>query len=319
MGYDSPPWTFKGRALYQLQLVPVSEARKHVPEQFKLVELFGHTLGGFFLARYDDSPAGAFDELVALAGLVWNSPPVVCMGCKSLCQQQGSHGPWAPPSPWAPGSSSSNKSSSSSSSNKSSSSRHSSSWWGPTAAPPDRSAQAPLLRPGRAQALQIASIDIHPRSRGVALPVASFLLPPAKHHMAPFGPRLTLFLPSFSGNTLHVPELLKYSCKLETNLRLTSSALSHTFGGASVGRRPPPHVHHGDRELLGAVFGGRPLLAMAFDNMVMQVQEPTPLALPVGGPGSSQGKSWGQAKLASMSQSLLTLIPVTHLPCTLRV
>ncbi|MEW5303150.1 MAG: hypothetical protein WDW36_005870 [Sanguina aurantia] len=283
MGYDSPPWTFKGRALYQLQLVPVSEARKHVPEQFKLVELFGHTLGGFFLARYDDSPAGAFDELVALAGLVWNSPPVVCMGCKSLCQQQGSHGPWAPPSP------------------------------------PDRSAQAPLLRPGRAQALQIASIDIHPRSRGVALPVASFLLPPAKHHMAPFGPRLTLFLPSFSGNTLHVPELLKYSCKLETNLRLTSSALSHTFGGASVGRRPPPHVHHGDRELLGAVFGGRPLLAMAFDNMVMQVQEPTPLALPVGGPGSSQGKSWGQAKLASMSQSLLTLIPVTHLPCTLRV
>lgn len=91
-----------------------------------------------------------------------------------------------------------------------------------------------------------------------------------------------------SGNTLHVPELLKYSCKLETNLRLTSSALSHTFGGLSAaaapavaspdiksnkrgkrGKEAPPHVHHGDRELLGAVFGGRPLLAMAFDNMVV--------------------------------------------------
>lgn len=33
-----------------------------------------YTLGGFYLARYDDSPAGAFDELVALAGLVWNAP-----------------------------------------------------------------------------------------------------------------------------------------------------------------------------------------------------------------------------------------------------
>ncbi|PNH03494.1 hypothetical protein TSOC_010447, partial [Tetrabaena socialis] len=33
-----------------------------------------HTLGGFYLARYTDSPVGAFDELVALAGLVWNAP-----------------------------------------------------------------------------------------------------------------------------------------------------------------------------------------------------------------------------------------------------
>lgn len=54
-----------------------------------------YTLGGLYLARYDDSPAGAFDEvrkplhlslclltraslqLVALAGLVWN-PPTSC-------------------------------------------------------------------------------------------------------------------------------------------------------------------------------------------------------------------------------------------------
>lgn len=96
--------------------------------------------------------------------------------------------------PWAP---------SSSSSNKSSSSKHSSSWWRPTAAPPDKSAQAPLFQPERAHALQIASIDINPRSRGTALPVASFLLPPAKHHMAPFGPRLTLFLPSFRWVSVH--------------------------------------------------------------------------------------------------------------------
>lgn len=93
--------------------------------------------------------------------------------------------------------------------------------------------------------------------------------------------------PLYSGNTLHVPELLKYSCRLETNLRLTSAALTHTFCEPALaaeisssesskagkkgkaGKQPVLHVHHSDRELLGAVFGGRPLLAMAFDNMVV--------------------------------------------------
>jgi hypothetical protein len=48
--------------------------RKHVPADLKLVELFGYTLGGIYLARYEDSPAGTFDEMVALGGLVWNAP-----------------------------------------------------------------------------------------------------------------------------------------------------------------------------------------------------------------------------------------------------
>ena len=71
---DSAPWRFAGRALYQLNLVKSSEARKHVPADLKLVELFGYTLGGVYLARYEDSPAGTFDEMVALGGLVWNAP-----------------------------------------------------------------------------------------------------------------------------------------------------------------------------------------------------------------------------------------------------
>ena len=36
-----------------------------------------YTLGGLYLARYEDSPVGAFEELVTLAGLVWN-PPTSC-------------------------------------------------------------------------------------------------------------------------------------------------------------------------------------------------------------------------------------------------
>uniref|UniRef100_A0A0E0EZJ3 Uncharacterized protein n=1 Tax=Oryza meridionalis TaxID=40149 RepID=A0A0E0EZJ3_9ORYZ len=84
-----------GRALYQLHLVKAATARAFVPRELRLVEAFGYTLGGMFLARYDDSPAGKFDEvssrlafsfsgdlflshsLVVIAGIVWN-PPTSC-------------------------------------------------------------------------------------------------------------------------------------------------------------------------------------------------------------------------------------------------
>ncbi|KAJ4850110.1 hypothetical protein Tsubulata_004535 [Turnera subulata] len=88
-------------ALYQLHLVKAETARLFIPKEFKLVEAFGYTLGGFFLARYEDSPVGMFDEvyiqyslfsvgcscsrfvyifhllLVVIAGTVWN-PPTSC-------------------------------------------------------------------------------------------------------------------------------------------------------------------------------------------------------------------------------------------------
>ncbi|XP_024448859.1 protein NEOXANTHIN-DEFICIENT 1 isoform X4 [Populus trichocarpa] len=77
LGYGKPPWIFKGRALYQLHLVKSKIARASIPKEFRLVEAFGYTLGGFFLASYEDSPAGVFDELVVIAGIVWN-PPTSC-------------------------------------------------------------------------------------------------------------------------------------------------------------------------------------------------------------------------------------------------
>ncbi|XVE50034.1 hypothetical protein DITRI_Ditri01bG0129700 [Diplodiscus trichospermus] len=76
-GYGRPPWIFKGRALYQLHLVKAETARAFIPKELRLVEAFGYTVGGFFLANYDDSPAGVFDELVVIAGIVWN-PPTSC-------------------------------------------------------------------------------------------------------------------------------------------------------------------------------------------------------------------------------------------------
>ncbi|GAB4828532.1 hypothetical protein Ancab_018191 [Ancistrocladus abbreviatus] len=77
IGYGKPPWKFKGSAVYQLHLVKSEVARALIPKEFRLVEAFGYTLGGFFLAGYDDSPAGIFDELVVIAGIVWN-PPTSC-------------------------------------------------------------------------------------------------------------------------------------------------------------------------------------------------------------------------------------------------
>ncbi|XP_059316256.1 protein NEOXANTHIN-DEFICIENT 1 isoform X2 [Lycium ferocissimum] len=77
LAYGEPPWIFKGSALYQLHLVKAETARAFIPKECRLVEAFGYTLGGFFLASYDDSPAGIFDELVVIAGLVWN-PPTSC-------------------------------------------------------------------------------------------------------------------------------------------------------------------------------------------------------------------------------------------------
>ena len=68
------PWGFRGEAHYQFHLVKSSTAREFVPEEMPLVEAFGHTLGGFYYARYEDSPAGPMDELVVLSGLVWNAP-----------------------------------------------------------------------------------------------------------------------------------------------------------------------------------------------------------------------------------------------------
>ncbi|KAJ8759402.1 hypothetical protein K2173_006922 [Erythroxylum novogranatense] len=76
-GYGEPPWRFRGRALYQLHLVKAETARSFIPKEFRLVEAFGYTLGGFFLASYEDSPAGPFDELVVIAGIMWN-PPTSC-------------------------------------------------------------------------------------------------------------------------------------------------------------------------------------------------------------------------------------------------
>ncbi|GIM12105.1 hypothetical protein Vretimale_15538, partial [Volvox reticuliferus] len=273
MVYADPPWVFKGKALYQLQLVKSDEARKYIPDKFKLVEAFGYTLGGFYLARYEDSPAGAFDELVAMAGLVWN-PPTSCAWAARVYvnnREARDHGVNHVGLPsrlaafklfgggcdggTAVGSGSRSRS-----------------WWckarTPGAADQEKTRawgdQQPISRP-QAAVLELRNVDSS-RGRGLSSPVCRITMPDANRSL---GPRITLSLPSFSGGTPEVPGLLRYACDLITNVGLAAPLAVEV---PSTGRED-----EGSREYLGAVLGGRPLLTLEFAQMEMCVEAPEAL------------------------------------------
>lgn len=55
-----------------------------------VVLLIRHTLGGFYLARYEDSPAGTFDEVSRACMLLFtNLPALVCLELSSMHCQLG--------------------------------------------------------------------------------------------------------------------------------------------------------------------------------------------------------------------------------------
>lgn len=325
MVYSAAPWTFTGRALYQLQLVRSEEARKYIPEDFKLVECLGWTLGGVYLARYDDSPVGQFDECVVMAGLVWN-PPTSCAWAARVFvsnKEARDHGlrhvglpsrlaafdgtPLGPAGP------------SPSSSLSSSSKRPGGplSWWrkGRQQSPPDGASTAPsglgakLLGGGFVEAVELHSAERG--RRALQLPVATFLLPkvPVEGFL---GPRMRLSLPSFSGGTAEHPSLLEYSCDLQTSVmpvRPMTIQLHHGGEGAPAApagavaaagegelerrrrrerRRQWPFGRReaeegggtSGGEVLDALLRGKPLVTLAFSDMVMKVEEPIHLRSP---------------------------------------
>ncbi|KAI3472898.1 hypothetical protein Pfo_030877 [Paulownia fortunei] len=100
-GFEKPPFIFKGRqvlihistfliyhmrynAMYQIHLVKADAVRPFIPKEFRIVETLGYTVGGFFLANYEDSPFGAFDELVVIAGIVRNDRSSCAWAAKVL-------------------------------------------------------------------------------------------------------------------------------------------------------------------------------------------------------------------------------------------
>jgi len=69
------PYTFQARLWYQFHLVRASAARKLLPDGLNVISLFGWTLGGVFVASWDESPLGPYREVVVLPALVWGWSP----------------------------------------------------------------------------------------------------------------------------------------------------------------------------------------------------------------------------------------------------
>jgi hypothetical protein len=232
-----------------------SEARKHIPENLSIVSLFGWTLGGVYLVRYSESPVGAFDELVILAGLVWNAPTSCAWAQRvyvsnksarnhgrkavglpsrlaSFVQADTPHEQLADRSKVRPGS-----------------------WWNMSFAPHrSHSIDHPIVIQNRERG-----------KRGKIGPVAKLLLPCQQHSWAPTIP---MQLPNISGATVDHPGLLKYTCKLTTKVRLLPWRI---IAAGSY--------DESDAEDVSAVLRGKPLLCMEFSGMEMLVPSPEPFKL----------------------------------------
>jgi len=255
MGYSDPPWEFKGKALYQLSLVKVEDARKYVPAHIPLVQIFGYTLGGLYLARYTESPAGAFDELVALAGLAWNFPTSCAWAARVYVNNASArnHGLKVVglPSRLASFRAVPKKQLNALTSKGRNGKRD---WW------------SFGVKNGIENADQVEYIEIHNKEKGVNglrnKPVCSIQMPPETS--SGWKPSIQMFLPSYSGATKLCPDLLKYSLRMFTKVSFTSPLVI----------RADESSDDSSLETLGKVLCGRPLICMSFDTMNIQVGKP---------------------------------------------
>ncbi|PSC74653.1 hypothetical protein C2E20_2385 [Micractinium conductrix] len=272
MGYGQAPWEFSGRALYQLSLVRVEEARKYVPAELPLVNFLGWTLGGFYLARYDASPVGAFDECVALAGLAWNWPTSCAWAARVFVNNKEArdHGISAVglPSRLAAFSALPELAAARGGGGGGGGKRRGASWWDVPHPRSTRGGGAQGSAAGGAgaptAALELCNSEPGGRGRGLEGPVCVIDMPRV---LAAWAPKIQMSLPSFSGATPDHPPLLKYRLKLTAFVRpLAPARVSFPAERAEGERRSD--------EVLDAVLGGCPLLCLAFDGMRMEVQPP---------------------------------------------
>jgi hypothetical protein len=271
------------------------QAKKYVPAELPLVNLFGWTLGGFYIARYTDSPVGKFDELVALAGLVWNAPTSCAWAARVYVNNKEArdHGIGAVglpsrfanfkavPLPALGAAAMGHDGTTARASKRGeaavSSSSTRCSWW--DAFERNGGSEVTTSNSQPTVTLELSNVDrrgrgflqrlgLHRRNsgkeRGLSSPVCSIQMPGTPRG---WGPKIQMFLPSFSGATPDHPELLKYSLRLFTRVRFLKP----------VKLRFPETRSDEERtssEVMDGVLGGRPLLCMAFDNMEMEVEPP---------------------------------------------
>ncbi|KAJ7957489.1 Protein NEOXANTHIN-DEFICIENT 1 [Quillaja saponaria] len=279
VGYGKPPWIFEGSALYQLHLVKAETARACIPKEFKLVEAFGYTLGGFFLANYDDSPAGVFDELVVIAGLVWNRSTSCAWAAKVLVnsEQACDHGRKEVGLPSQVARFSKKITAIPRQTKSRSSGFQTMIGLGAIFSSPRDHMDVQVTEIKCPEATDISNINLT-----TIVPTLNF-----DHWM---GPAIKMSLPSFSGCTQYHPNLLKYSCQIECRVRAVQPV--QVSGPFLTTNDDKCTEHHGSntmnhaigefkddmQNLSSSVLLSKPILALKFSRMKMQVEAPVVLS-----------------------------------------
>ncbi|XP_019443837.1 PREDICTED: protein NEOXANTHIN-DEFICIENT 1 isoform X2 [Lupinus angustifolius] len=276
-GYGKPPWIFRGSALYQLHLVKAEKAQACIPKELKLVEAFGYTLGGFFLASYEDSPAGVFDELVVIAGLVWNRPTSCAWATKVYVNSDEAcnHGrkEVGLPSQMA---------------------RFSKTIEAISRQPRERMSGFSNIigindifcNPKDHMNVQVTNVKCVDQADSCNISLTSSAVPA----LSWMGPAIKMSLPSFSGATVYNPNLLKYSCQIECRVQPVQPMKVSGAMPLTNGDKDQPSEDHGannhvvgddqnDRQnLINNVMLSKPILALKFNQMRMQVEAPIVLS-----------------------------------------
>ncbi|KAM7269819.1 hypothetical protein ACFE04_025316 [Oxalis oulophora] len=257
-------------ALYQLHLVKAETARAIIPKEIKLVEAFGYTLGGFFLANYQDSPAGGFDELVIIAGTVWNSPTSCAWAAKVLVNSDEAcdHGrkDVGLPSQVA---------------------RFSKRITAIEAKPKAKYSGildtiglgSHLFSPKDSMDVQVTEVSTAPDLCDINV---STTVPVLNKWT---GPAIKMSLPSFSGRTEYNPNLLKYSCHMECRIRAVwpatvsgrktdeKQSLRVEQQGQAGESKEKPSDNNGENLCLSVMFS-KPIFALEFNCLKMKVEAP---------------------------------------------
>ncbi|CAL5421018.1 unnamed protein product [Camellia sinensis] len=254
-GYGKPPWVFRGSALYQLHLVKAETARTFVPKEFKLVEAFGYTLGGFFLASYDDSPVGIFDE--ELYGI----HPHLAVGLPSQAARFSKQRITAIPRQ---------------------SESKANGFLGMIGV------GTAFNKPMNCLDIQVTEVkgpvatDICTISVGTAA-LAKAVPEPNLNKLT--GPVIKMSLPSFSGHTEYNPHLLKYSCQIECRIRAVHPAKvsglpvkpkndteqSPEQQSSNFVDSMTRELGENERNLSISVMLSKPILALEFNCLKMQL------------------------------------------------
>ncbi|VVA92827.1 unnamed protein product [Arabis nemorensis] len=255
----------------RIHLVKAETARAFIPKEFRLVEAFGYTLGGFFLASYDDSPAGVFDELVVIAGIVWNPPTSCAWAARVLVNSDEAcdHGRKEVGLPSQVARFSKKITAVPKQKRDRAFGFLDTVGLGTTPSHPKDLVEVKVSEVDGAASADICKIQI--RSDESETKLRNWM-----------GPAIKMSLPSFSGNTKYYTNLLKYSCHLNCRVRpVRPAVISGTLDDEAENFSERDHTSQdlleNERQLSIAVMLSKPIIALQFKCLTMQVEAPAVL------------------------------------------